>query len=211
MLLQWYFWKPWMHSHSSAWSNFSSQKRLGVSQTDYCYTAVATSLWLVIKQLADDRLTYNASCSHAKNANTLLIKLDSCSLFYSPICSVFIKQQKLYSNATFNLELMLDFEAECFQDEWCSKTSIDDFRSFWQRDSTFESLQRRLRKNEADKLLPILCLFFATLTVFFSLVLFPTYLFLSDENYCCFTCFCLPNTSSKRTINLVFLLRNIIH
>jgi len=51
-----------------------------------------------------------------------------------------MKQQKLYSNATFSLELMLDFEAECFQDEWCSKPSIDDFSSFWQRDSTLNNI-----------------------------------------------------------------------
>jgi len=35
------------------------------------------------------------STSNLKNANALLIELVSCSLFYSPICSVFIEQQKL--------------------------------------------------------------------------------------------------------------------
>jgi len=127
--------KPRKHSHSSAWSHFSSQAFEGVSPTDHCYTAVATSLWVVIKQQADVRLINNDSTSYVKNANTLLIDWDSCSLFYSPNCSVFIKQQKLYSNATCSLELILDLETECCEDEWRSKPSINDFNSVWQRDS----------------------------------------------------------------------------
>ena len=115
---------------------FFVTRTLSVSPTDHCFTAVATSLCVIFKQLADDRLTNNDSSSHVKNANKLLIKFDCCSLFYSPIGSVFIKQQKLYSNATWCLELIFDLEAECCDGEGRSKPSIDDFRSIWQRDST---------------------------------------------------------------------------
>jgi len=114
---------------------FFVTRTLSVSPTDHCFTAVATSLCVIFKQLADDRLTNNDSSSHVKNANKLLIKFDCCSLFYSPIGSVFIKQQKLYSNATWCLELIFDLEAECCDGEGRSKPSIDDFRSIWQRDS----------------------------------------------------------------------------
>jgi len=92
MVLQWYLWNSRIHSHSSAWSNFSSQERWGVSPINHCSTAVATPLWVIIKQLAEVRVTNNDSCSHVKNANTLLIKLFSCSHF-THLSSVFIKHK----------------------------------------------------------------------------------------------------------------------
>jgi len=54
--------------------------------------AVATSLCVIIKQLADVRLTNNDSNSNVKNANTLLIKLFSFSHF-THLSSVFIKHK----------------------------------------------------------------------------------------------------------------------
>jgi len=66
-------------------------------------------------------------------------------------------------------------------------------------------------KIKFTKLRLFLSSFLQPFKVFFWPVLFPTYLFLSEENHCWFPFFCLPNTSFKRAINVAFLLRNITH
>jgi len=53
--------------------------------------------------------------------------------------------------------------------------------------------------------------FLQPFNVFFWPVLFPTYLFLSEEKHCWFPFSCLPNISFKRAINVAFFLRNINH
>jgi len=63
----------------------------------------------------------------------LLIQFDSCLLFHSSNCRFFIRNKNILK-ATCRLELLLDFEAKC------SKPTIDDLRSLWQRDSTLNKM-----------------------------------------------------------------------
>jgi len=88
-----------------------------VLPTEHCCSAMATSLSVITKHPAEVRLRNNDSSSNIKNANTFFVKSDSCSLFYSPICWFSIQQQKLYSNATCILGLILHLEAECIEGE----------------------------------------------------------------------------------------------
>jgi len=108
--------------------------------------------------------------------------------------------------------------SQVFESEWWSNSSIDEWRSLWQRDTTLNKifllivcltshswwskclhiakmnrhLFRVCAKKKLIKLLPFLISFFVTLTVFFfRLVLFHAFLF-----YCTFSSACRRNLSN---------------